>query len=618
MKKYVMDIEANGLLDTVSSIWMIVLKPLGEDEFVVFSDQAPGARALQDFPKWADENIELLIAHNGIRYDNEVLFRLLDWEPKCKVHDTMIMSKLLNFVRPATQRRHSLKMWGQALGEYKDDYEGGFDAYNDEMLAYCKQDCVVTEKVYTSLLQEIAQQKHGLSDVKKEYFKKALQTEHFISQLSAQQTRDGWLFDFDGCQVLIEEITDKMLEIEEAVEPHLSDITKILDPEPKTAKYKQNGEYTAASAKVISGFVGYTVSPADALKANPPVSPGQEFQRTEIIPASLGNQDVVKEYLETLGWVPDEWNWKKIGGQFIKQSPKFTDKSLSRVGHPHADMINEYYMLRQRRSILNGWMTQKDGDGRLRGDVQDMGAASFRQTHKIMVNIPSGKAPYGKEIRELFIVPEGKVIISADGSAYQIRILAHYLKSDEYTDIVLNKDPHQRHADAMGVSRDLAKPIFFATLFGAGAGKVGNILGTNQKDGGQKRQALLNGIPGMNRLLAQIKNFVNSHGYIPGVDGRRVFPESDYKALNYLIQSCEACLMKRTIMKIAEGFKEAGIDSKQLLFYHDECSWEIDVAHVEVATKIIEEAFAEAPKDYGVNLMEAGDIVTGDNYYAVH
>ena len=132
-----MDIEANGLLDTVSCIWHVVLKPIGQDKFIVFSDYESSADfALRDLPKWADENIDLLVAHNGIRYDLEVLQRLLGWYPQAKVHDTMVMSKLLNFVRPETGRRHSLKAWGTVLGEDKGDYDKGFDEWHEEMLPY--------------------------------------------------------------------------------------------------------------------------------------------------------------------------------------------------------------------------------------------------------------------------------------------------------------------------------------------------------------------------------------------------------------------------------------------------------------------------------------------------
>ena len=137
-------------------------------------------------------------------------------------------------------------------------------------------------------------------------------------------------------------------------------------------------------------------------------------------------------------------------------------------------------------------------------------------------------------------------------------------------------------------------------------------------DGKTKRQALLNGIPGMTDLLNKVESFVNKYGYIPGIDGRKVYPESAYKALNYLIQSCEACLMKRTWVRIAEQFEEEGIEFKQLLGYHDEVSYEINDADVDRAIEIIKHWFSEAPKEYGVDLMEAGDILTGRNYYEVH
>lgn len=615
MKKYVMDIEANGLLDSVDKIWMIVLKEIGgpDGEYIVFSDEAAEGRPVSEFPAWADENAELLVAHNGIRYDFEVLYRILGWYPKCKVHDSMIMSKLNCFVRPQTNRRHSLKEWGKYLGVMKDDYEGGFDEYNDEMLEYCKQDCVVTEAIYRVVLKEFKQR---LAD--KPLYKIAMQTEHELARFSAQQTRHGWLFDFDGCQTLIEELTDLMLEIEEDIEPHLRDITRVVDKDPKTPKYKKDGTYTAASAKVISDFVGYTVSPEDALKANPPIAPDEEFQRTEVVKASLGNQDVVKEYLDSLGWKPDEWNWKKINGEFIKMAPKFTEKSLLAVGHPHAEMINEYYTLRQRRSVLQGFMQQSEGDGRIRGDVNDIGAQSFRQTHRIIANLPGGGAKYGAEIRGLFGVPEGSKLVSADGAAYQVRLLAHYLKNEEYTDMVLTGDIHQYHADKVGVSRSDAKGLFFATLFGAGGAKIGNMLGTNQKDGAQKRQRLLSGIPNMRSLLGKIDSFVAQNGFIPGPDGRKIYPESDYKALNYLIQGSEACLMKLTIVRINQQFEEEEIPAKQLLMYHDECTWEIPDEYVERAQEIIKHWFAAAPAELGVTIMEAGDVAVGTDYYAVH
>ena len=482
------------------------------------------------------------------------------------------------------------------------------------MLEYCKQDTIVNEKIYRSLLAEVKVQAE-----KKPHIKEALRVEHELSKLSAQQVRDGWLFNFDECRKLIKKISDDMEEIETAVEPFLKDREDIIDKEPKIPQYKKDGTYTSVSARVIGEYLGHTVLPEDALKAKPPMTPGTEFQRKQMIPAGMGNQDSIKEYLETIGWIPDEWNWKRLpDGKFIKQSPKLTSKSLNAIQHPHGRMIDEYYTLRARKSVMTGWMDQVDGDGRLRGDVMDMGAQSFRQTHKIIANLPSGKAKYGKEIRELFIAPEGKTIISADGAAYQIRLLAHYLADKKYTETVLDGDPHQLNADSMGCSRDLAKPTFFAVLYGAGAAKVGNILGVKQREGKEKRQALIDGIPNLRGLIEKAERVTTNQGYMSGLDGRRVYSESPYKSLNYLIQSAEAILMKRTIVSIAEEFRKNNIGFKQLLFYHDEVSYEIKPEDKDEATKIIARCFAEAPKAYGVNIMEAGDIKVGSNYFEVH
>lgn len=616
MKKYVFDLECNGFLDVTTHIYMIVVKQIGTDKIITFSDDEPNQRPISEFAEWvASDEVDTLIGHNSIRFDNEVVRKILgiNLDDHVRSIDTMIMSRINNFIRPMTKRRHTLKAWGEHIGLFKDDYQDGFDTYQPTMYPYCIQDVKVTEAIYERVISEATK-----LIATKDKYKLALKTEHELSAYSAQQVRDGWLFNFDGCQKLIDEIALKMEDIEVNVEPQLNDRVIMIDSELKKPIYKKDGTYTTVSARVMGEFLGHLVTPEDALKANPPMKPGDTFQRTQIVPGSLGNQDIVKDYLESIGWKPREYNWKKIGSQFVKMSPKFCTPSLEAIGNPHANMISEYYTLRSRKSVLEGFMNQSEGDGRIRGDVNDNGAQSFRQTHRILANLPSGKAKYGKEIRELFIVPEGKTIISADGAAYQIRILAHYLKDPTYTDIVLNGDPHALHAEKIGCDRDTSKGVFFATLFGAGGNKIGALLGTNMKDGADKRQKLINGVPGMAMLITKVQNFVKMNGYIPGIDGRKVYPESDYKALNYLIQSCEASLMKATIVMVGNRFKENNIEAKQLLFYHDECSWEIAPKDVELATKLIKESFIEAPKMYGVDFMEAGDVKTGDNYYAVH
>jgi len=615
MAKYIFDIEADNLLDKITKIYMVVFKQLGTNDFTIFTDDDDKYKPLSELPLWVGKNVETLIAHNGVRYDIPALKKVLGFEvPKSiKVIDTLIMSKMNNFPNTRLKGRHSLKHWGEFLGNNKGDFKD-FSEYSEEMLEYCKQDCVVNEDIYKFLMHEA---KNWMDKYPK--YGQALRMEHDMAYYTSLQAENGWLFDFEGCQKLIDEITVKMNNIEVNVEPHLGNIEKLIDKEPKTPLYKKNGEYTIVSARAMSQYLGYEVVPSDALKVNPPMKPGEEFQRKSITPATMGQQDAVKNYLEALGIKWTQWNWKRLpDGKFIKTGPKLNADDIKAIGHPNADLIADYYTLRSRRSILQGWIEQKDNDGRLRGDVMDLGTATGRHSHRVIANIPNGNAVYGKEFRELFICPEDKVIISADGASYQIRLLAHFLKDEGYTDTVINGDAHQRHADIAGIARKTAKPLFFAIIFGAGGDKCAAIINGTSKEGNAIKNKLIGGIPNFQALIDKVQDIAKLNGWIPGIDGRKVYSPEPYKAVNYLIQSTEAILMKNTIVNINKEFEAKGIDAKQLLMYHDECSWEIKPEDVDEAKEIIAYWFHEAPKKFDVPFMEAGDIEVGRDYYEVH
>jgi len=614
MSKYVFDIEADGLLNTITHIWMVVFKKVDEDLFVVFTDDDDSHKPLSELPQWVADNVSMLIAHNGIRYDLPALNKVLGYSlpEDIKVIDTLIVSRMNDWPNKRLKGRHGLGAWGEFLGHKKIEFND-FSKYSNEMLTYCKQDCVVNEQIFKRVMYEAKSWSQ-----KYPKYPKALRMEHNMAKYTALQVENGWFFDFDKCQSLIDKITSEMNHIEANVEPHLGEIVKLIDKEPKKPQYKRNGEYTATSARIIGEYLNIPVDPKDALEPNAPMKAGTLFQRKSVTPATMGQQGSVRKYLEHLGIKWTEWNWKNVDGDFVKTTPKLNDKDIRAIGHPHADLIADYYTLRSRRSILQGWMEQSGGDGRLRGDVMDLGTATSRHSHKIIANIPSGKAVYGKEIRELFTCPKDKVIISADGASYQIRLLAHYLKDKDYTDTVLNGDAHQRHADIAGVDRATAKPLFFAIIFGAGAGKCASIIKGSQAEGKKIREKLINGIPNFSRLIEKVQDVAKLNGWIPGIDGRKVYSEEPYKAINYLIQSTEAILMKATVVAINKSFEDNNIPYKQLLMYHDEVSYEIDPKYVSRCEHIIRHHFAEAPKQFGVDIMEAGDVKVGADYYEVH
>jgi DNA polymerase I-like protein with 3'-5' exonuclease and polymerase domains len=333
----------------------------------------------------------------------------------------------------------------------------------------------------------------------------------------------------------------------------------------------------------------------------------------------IGNTDTVKSYLGTIGWKPDDWNWKKINGEFIKVSAKLSDSSLEPLGAVGKALM-EYYTLRSRKSILEGWFEYVDENSRLHGDVFNIGTPTFRQTHKIIANLPSGKAVLGPEFRRLFVTEKGYKLVSADSAACQLRLLAHYMGDDNFTKQVLEGDIHQMNADIIGCSRNEAKRFIFAYLYGAGAQKLSGYINQSVDQTRKSINKYKKALPRLVSLINKCNAAIEERGFILGLDGRKIMlsPQDRHKALNYLIQGAEAVVMKYTVNMIHEELARAGIDSRILLFYHDEVTYEVKEEQAEQAQEIIIRCFEEAPKQLGVNIMTCGDCKIGNDYYDVH
>ena len=327
----IFDIEGDGLFPSV--LWCGVTMNYKTKEVKQYSDHDDSLPSMQEFIK-ALEEAEVLIGHNIIRWDIPQLERLYNINLKDKkIIDTLILSRLNNWIRPALKGRHGLDPWGEYVGVSKPLVED-WTQWSPLMVHRCTEDVKINAKVYEVLVKE----SKALTE-ESPLYREAMRVEHEVAKLTAQQTSYGWLFNFKECSRLIKEITQKMLVIEKEIEPHLKPITRIVDVDVKTPKYKKNGEYTAVSARIMSEFLGYNVEPEDALRAEPPMQPGEMFQRTTVVEANMGNQDAIRDYAESLGVKWTQYNWKKINGEFIKMSPKMNDLDLLKVDHPHTKMI---------------------------------------------------------------------------------------------------------------------------------------------------------------------------------------------------------------------------------------------------------------------------------------
>ena len=487
------------------------------------------------------------------------------------------------------------------------------------MRRYCLNDVKVNIEIYNHLMGEVQQIiKH------KPNYLKALQLEHSFAKIESRIQQKGWLFDMVNAEKYLKAMEDEMDAIRARVEPKLPEITLKIDPEPKKVRYTQKGHYHSVTARHLSDLLGRTVYPADALADEPPYTE-EEYQRTEVVQANLGNLDSVKEYLFSIGWEPDDWNWKRIGPyEMVKTTPKLTDTSLSQLGDIGTD-IGTFYSTRNRHSVLRGWIEAVEG-GRIRGRMWCIGTPTFRVRHEVITNIPAVDSPWGKEMRSLLVAEEGYRVVGADSAGNQMRGLCHYVGDDDFTNEVINGDVHQRNADVLGCPRGTAKGFLYAFLFGAGDKKLGSVLtgAPNASAGKEARAKFADSIPGLKSLKGkldaafnQTKHRNNGQAFIPGLDGRRIYVESSHQALNYLLQGAEGVTCKAAIVYADKKMQEAGIDYYPTLFYHDEMAFVVREDQAEDALKICIESFAEAPKEYGVMCMD-GDGTIGTSYADVH
>ena len=299
-------------------------------------------------------------------------------------HDTLTLSMALQYKRG---HKHGLASWGERLGSAKIDYHD-WSGYNKDMLTYCKQDVHLNGLVYKKLLEEYSRL-YRINPL----IQRGLQVEHSVAKCNTIMRDEGWNFDVDRAKAVKAMFEERMLQIESIIEPKLGDHIIYIDKEPKTPKYKKDGTYNATTVRILSEYLGREISAEDTHL----VAPGTPFQRSKREPIQMGQSALLKEWLLKNGWKPDEYTKKRTPeGGWVNISPKLTEKSLKEFGRD-GEMISEYYTLRNRLSVVEGWL-EKVKDGRLHGNMWTIGTPSFRCRHEVIVNLPAVSASYGKEL----------------------------------------------------------------------------------------------------------------------------------------------------------------------------------------------------------------------------
>jgi DNA polymerase I-like protein with 3'-5' exonuclease and polymerase domains len=236
-----------------------------------------------------------------------------------------------------------------------------------------------------------------------------------------------------------------------------------------------------------------------------------------------------------------------------------------------------------------------------------------------MAQVPNSGSEYGAECRALWTVEKGYKLVGIDASGLELRMLAHYMKDNAYTNEVVSGDVHTANQRAaMLETRNQAKTFIYAFLYGAGASKIGKIVGGSAKEGEELISNFLKNTPKLRALRKKVVRILAEKGTLPSLDGRRLQVRSEHSALNTLLQGAGAVVMKQALVLLDKKLKSAKIDYKFVANVHDEWQIEVEEARAEDAGKLGVQSIAEAGLILNMRCPLAGEYKVGNNWKETH
>lgn len=635
MKIVLLDAEGDDLLAGVTRLWCICTEDTASGEkrdFIFPRDDYAFYQYCSTVDRW--------VIHNGSGYDGPAITKVMPTWGKFftndKIIDTLVISRTTNYKRMPS---HGLKPWGIKLGVYKGDFDD-FSKFTLKMLMYCRQDVNVLKGIWKDL------KKFCIGKVGTQW-KDAFDLEKDTNRILAETEVHGFKFDSDKAREVLDVVQMEMLVLE-------ADFQKAWPPQlvlQNTLKYRvtEGGHEfkTVANARVNYAEVVRNID-EETLECYgyEPFAPSSPKQRIDKL-WDAGWEPTVKT-ITHYKFVKNKETDPVRGAKFERYGWKCDEENLKTLpdsAPQAAHALAKWLTLEGRRSSLVEWLGKVEDDNRIHGSIFHIGAWTHRCAHsgpntaniarpwdtrvvpKTAVEVV--KSLYDHKLRECWTVDDGNLLVGTDAEGIQLRILAHYMKSDTYSHAIvsgdkkLKTDIHNLNKKALGSicrSRDDAKTFIYAWLLGAGVMKVAAILGCSIAMAKAAVDSFLASLPELKRVKDVLVPRDAARGYFIGLDGRRVIQPDAYLMLAGYLQNGEAVIMKRAMRVWHEEAKKKLIKFKMVGFIHDEWQTECmgggDMA--EELGHIQRQSLVTVGEDLNMYLPLAGNTKIGDTWYDTH
>jgi DNA polymerase-1 len=665
LTELIADIETDGLLRELTRIHCVVLKDAVTGETKGYADQpgySPISEAIARMEALTKEDI--IVFHNGVRFDIPAIKKVIpSFKLEARVRDTLIIARILwpdikatDFSLVKAKRlpkhmtgRYSLEAFGYRLGVHKAGYKGGWDVWSPDMHGYMLQDAEVGAALWSKCKATVAlhRKRNPLA-----WRGDAVDVEHRVQEIIDRQINHGFLFDYESALLLCQKLAGDRAEMAEKLQqlfpPWFKGKPGVHGLDRKMWRASPLG---AVTRTVKDKETGAKLTQRGCYEQHFKDAPFTKLSLHSFNPKS--RFDVADRLIKLRGWKPTEFT---DDGQ-----PKIDDAILNELPWPEAKPLAELFTLQKRLGQMaegkKAWFKYIGEDRRLHGEVIVQGTPTARMRHMDpnVAQTPSTKAKYGAEMRKLFIVPKGRKLVGCDADSLEGRCQAGYLARFDggafmemllKGDKALGTDNHTRTAKALGLDpkaqcrtlngkmwpgREVGKKFFYTLIYGSADYGLGLVLGIPPLEknrskiiaaGKKGREKIMKGFPALAKLIEAIEKEVAETGGILALDGRYLHVRKLYAALNTLLQSAGAIIMKKALV-ILDDMLQAngltpGVDYEFVANIHDE--WQIEVLeeHAAFIAACGEHSIMKAGEHYKFGCPLLGDATIGSNWKETH
>lgn len=286
--------------------------------------------------------------------------------------------------------------------------------------------------------------------------------------------------------------------------------------------------------------------------------------------------------------------------------------------HPMIADVLEYRQLTKLKSTyVDGLLKVIAPDGRIHSHFQQTVTATGRlsSVDPNLQNIPV-RTELGRELRRMFVAEQGRVLVDADYSQIELRVLAHVADDDAMIEAFRGgQDIHATTASKVyGVPveevtpqmRSSCKAVNFGIVYGISDFSLAQDIGVTRKEAAAFIQSYLDTYPGVQHYMESIKQSARETGYVETLFGRRrALPELNSKnfnlrsfgeraAMNTPIQGTAADIIKIAMLRVRDRLKAEGFEARLILQVHDELILEAPEHEAERAAALLREEMEHA------------------------